>query len=161
MLLNQFWGEHLVGEFPGVVRFWVPLPFDQVLEFAPSAMEAMVSNGLDFVLLFSIHYLGGRFRKVGPMFLRFAIRRQQAGVEDVMDGPGRGELELISHWRNSLVDNEGAMTFRGQLGGLIRELKVLRLQPDSVAYFILVCRSLLHSSIECFFGLPSSLGGDF
>ena len=113
MLSDQFRGEHLVGEFPGVVRFWIPLPFDQILEFAPSTMEAMVSNGLDFILLFSIHYLRGRFRKVDPMFLRFMIRRQQAGMEDVMDGPGWRKLELIGHWRNSLVDNEGTVTFRG------------------------------------------------
>ena len=113
MLPDQFRSEHLVGEFPGVVRFWIPLPFDQILEFAPSAMEAMVSNGLDFILLFSIHYLRGRFCKVDPMFLCFAIRRQQAGMKDVMDGPGRRKLELIGHWRNSLVDDEGAVTFRG------------------------------------------------
>ena len=98
MLPDQFWGEHLIEGFPGVVCFWVIIPFDQVLELAPSAMEAMVSNGLDFVLLFSIHYLRGRFRKVDPMFFCFAIRCQQAGMEDVMDSPGRGELELISNW---------------------------------------------------------------
>ena len=161
MLLNQLWGEHLIGGFPGVVRFWVPLPFDQILEFAPSAMEAMVSNGLDFILLFPIHYLRGRFRKVCSMFFCFAIRRQQAGMEDVMDGPGRRKLELISHWRNSLVDDERTMTFRGQLGGSIREFKVLCLQPDSVAHFVLVRRSLLQRPIERFFGLSSSLGGDF
>ena len=161
VLLDQLWGEHLIGELPGVVRFWIPLPLDQILEFAPLAVEAMVSNGLDFVLLFSIHYLRGRFRKVDAVFFCFAIRCQQASMEDVMDGPGRRELELISHWRNLLVDNEGTMTFRGQLGGSIREFKVPRLQPDSVAYFILVRRSLLHSSIERLFGLSSSLGGDF
>ena len=82
-------------------------------------------------------------------------------MEDVMDGPGRRELELISHWRNSLVDNEGAVTFRGQLGGSIREFKVLRLQPDPVAYFVLVRRGLLYSSIERFLSLSSSLGGNF
>ena len=98
MLLDQFWGKHLIEGFPGVVCFWVILPLDQVLEPVPSAMEAMVSNGLDFILLFSIHYLRGRFRKVDPMFFCFAIRRQQASMEDVMDGPGRGELELISNW---------------------------------------------------------------
>ena len=161
MPLDQLWSEHLIGELPGVVRFRIPFPFDQVLEFAPSTMEAMVSNSLDFVLLFSIHYLRRGFRKVDPMFLRFTIRRQQAGMEDVMDGPGRRKLELIGHWRNSLIDNEGAVTFRGQLGGSIREFKVLCLQPDPVAYFVLVRRSLLHSSIERLFGLPSSLGGDF
>ena len=75
MLFDQLWGEHLIEEFPGVVRFWVALPFDQVLELAPSAMEAMVSNGLDFIFLFSVHYLRGRFRKVDPVFFCFAIRR--------------------------------------------------------------------------------------
>ena len=98
MLLDQFWGEHLVEGFPGVVRFRVILPFDQVLEVAPLAMEAMVSNGLNFILLFSVHYLRGRFRKVDPMLFCFAIRHQQAGMEDVMDGPGQGKLELISNW---------------------------------------------------------------
>ena len=127
MPFDQLWSEHLIGGFPGVVRFWVPLPLDQVLEFAPLAMEAMVSNGLDFILFFSIHYLRGRFRKIDPLFLRFAIRCQQASMEDVMDSPGQRKLELISHWRNSLIDNEGAMTFRGQLGGSIREFEVLRL----------------------------------
>ena len=98
MLPDQVWGEHLIDRFPGVVRFWIVLPFDQVLKLAPSAMEAMVSNGLDLVFLFPVHYFGGRFRKVDPMFFRFTIRRQQASMEDVMDGPGRGELELISNW---------------------------------------------------------------
>ena len=125
MPLDQLRGEHLIGEFPGVVRLGISLPLDQVLEFAPSAVEAMVSNGLDFVLLFSIHYLRGRFRKIDPMFLRFAIRCQQTSMEDVMNGPGWRKLELISHRRNSLIDNEGAMTFRGQLRGSIREFKVL------------------------------------
>ena len=98
MLFNQLWGEYLTREFPGVVRVWVALPFDQILEFTPSAMEAMVSNGLDFILLLPIHYLGGRLCKVDPMFLCFAIRRQQTGMEDVMDGPGWRKLELISYW---------------------------------------------------------------
>ena len=161
MLLNQFWGEHLVEGFPGVVCFWVALPFDQVLELVPSAMEAMVSNGLDFILLFSVHYVRGRFRKIDPMLLCLAIRRQQASVEDIMDGPGWGELELISNRRDSLVDNKGTMTSGGQLRSSIREIKVLRLQPDPVAYFVLVRRGLPDSSIECFFGLLPPSSSDF
>ena len=98
MLLNQLGGKHLIKGFSGVVRFRITLPLDQVLELTPSAMEAMVSDGLDFVLLFSVYYLRGRFRKVDPVFLRFTIRRQQAGMEDVVDGPSRGKLELISNW---------------------------------------------------------------
>ena len=98
MPFNQIWGKHLIKRFPGVIRLRIALPLDQVLELAPSAMEAMVSNGLDFVLLFSIYYVRGRFRKIDPMLLRFAIRCQQAGVKDIMDGPGRRELKLISNW---------------------------------------------------------------
>ena len=127
MLPDQFWGEHPIEGFPGVVRFWVALPFYQVLELAPSTLEAMVSNSLDLILLFSVHYVRGRFHKIDPMLFCLAIRRQQASMEDVMDGPGWGELELISNGRDLLIDNEGAMTFGGQLGSSIREIKVLRL----------------------------------
>ena len=80
MLPDQFWGEHLIEGFPGVVRLWVIFPFDQVLEFAPSAMEAMVLNGLNFIFFFSIYYLRGRLRKVDPMFFCFTIRDRKSVV---------------------------------------------------------------------------------
>ena len=67
MLLNQFWGEHLIEGFPGVVCFWVALPLYQVLELVPSAIEVMVSNGLDLIFLFFVHYVRGRFHKIDPM----------------------------------------------------------------------------------------------
>jgi hypothetical protein len=86
----QFWGEHLVLGFPSVIGLGVALPFDQVLQLAPSSVITVVSNGLDFVFLLVVDYFGGGFCKVGPVFFRLAIRSQQACVEDVMDGPGRG-----------------------------------------------------------------------
>jgi len=95
------------------------------------------------------------------VFFRFTIRGQQTSVEDVMDSPGRWELELISDWRNSLIDNKGAMTFGGEFGRPIRKVEVLRLQPDSVSNFELVCRGLFYRSIERFFGLPPSLRCNF
>jgi hypothetical protein len=61
-------------------------------------MMSMVSNGLDFVFFFAVDYLGRRFRKVDPMFLCFAIGGQQTCMEHVMNGPGRGKLELVSNW---------------------------------------------------------------
>jgi hypothetical protein len=96
MFPYQFGGEDLVMGFPCVVRFGVAFPLDQVLEFTPLAMMSMVSNGLDFVFLFAVDYLWRGFRKVDPMFLRFAISSQQTRMEHVMNGPGRRELELIS-----------------------------------------------------------------
>jgi hypothetical protein len=90
------------------------------------------------------------------MFLCFAIRSQQAGMEYVMDGPGGGELELISDWRNSLIDHKGAMMFGGEFGRSIREIKILRLEPDSVSNLELVHRSLFCRPVERLFCLPSS-----
>jgi hypothetical protein len=42
MPLYQVRGKDLIMGFPGVVRVGIALPFDQVLEFAPSAMITMV-----------------------------------------------------------------------------------------------------------------------
>jgi hypothetical protein len=42
MLFYQVWGEDLIMGFPGVVCIGIALPFDQVLEFAPSAMMTVV-----------------------------------------------------------------------------------------------------------------------
>ena len=42
MFLYQPRSEDLVMGLPGVIRIWIALPFDQVLELAPSAMMTMV-----------------------------------------------------------------------------------------------------------------------
>ena len=42
MLPYQIWGKDLIMGLPGVVRIRVALPFDQIVEFAPSAMMMMV-----------------------------------------------------------------------------------------------------------------------
>jgi hypothetical protein len=41
----------------------------------------------------------------------FMIRGQQPRVEDVMDGPGWRERELIRHRRYHFDDFEGSMSF--------------------------------------------------
>ena len=74
-------------------------------------------------------------------------------MEDIMDGPGRRELELISDWRNSLIDNKGAMTFRGEFKHPIREVKVPCLQPDSIPNLELVHGGLFYRPVECLLGL--------
>jgi hypothetical protein len=37
-------------------------------------------------------------------------------MEDGMNVPGRGEVELGSHWGNEFRNGKGTVTFRGQLG---------------------------------------------
>ena len=73
----------------------------------------MIRDGLDFVFLLAVHDVRRRSGEVDAVFGRLAIRSQQTCMEDVMDGPGWGELQAISDWRNDLCDCEGSMTFGG------------------------------------------------
>ena len=47
----------------------------------------MTSDGLDFVLFFSINDVWGRSREVDSVLFRLSIRGQEAGVEDAVYCP--------------------------------------------------------------------------
>ena len=87
ILTNQLIGEYIAVILPGVVSFGVSLPFDQILESSPFPKVAMISDGLDFIFLFSVDDVWGRPREIGSVLFRFSVRGQKAGVEDIMDGP--------------------------------------------------------------------------
>jgi hypothetical protein len=74
-------------------------------------MKAVSNDGLDFKLFFSINDVRWWAWIVISILLSFMVRSQQASVEDVMDSPGRGQCELIRHWRYHFDDFEGSMTF--------------------------------------------------
>ena len=80
-------GEHIAVVFPGVVGLGISLPLDQVLESSPLPKVAMISDGLDFIFLFSVDDVGGGSREVGSVLFCFLVRGQETGVEDVMYGP--------------------------------------------------------------------------
>ena len=81
----------------------------------------MTSDGFNFELLFSVHEVGRRSCKIGPVLIGLLIGGQQGGVEHVMDGPGCRQLESVGDGGDSFGDGEGAMTSRGQLVRLIGE----------------------------------------
>ena len=85
--MNQLVGEHIAVVFPGVIGLGVSLPLNQVLENPPFPKMAVVSDGLDFVLFFSINDVWGRSREVGSVLFCFVIRGQEAGVEHIMYCP--------------------------------------------------------------------------
>ena len=53
---------------------------------------SVINDGLDFVFFGIFDKVRRWPRVVGPVFYGFAIRGQEGCVEDVMDGPGCGEL---------------------------------------------------------------------
>ena len=55
----------------------------------------VINDGLDFVFFGVFDKVRWWSHVVGPVFYSFAIRGQKGCVEDVMYGPGRGELQLI------------------------------------------------------------------
>ena len=99
--------------FPGVVSFGVSSPFDQVLEDSPSPKVAMVPDGLDFILFFSVDDVWGRSREIGSVLFCFLVRGQKAGVENVVYCPGWGKVQLIRHWGDDSIDFERSVPFWG------------------------------------------------
>ena len=49
----------------------------------------MIDDSLDLEFFFSINDVWGRSWKVVSVLVGFSERRQEAGVKDVMNGPGR------------------------------------------------------------------------
>ena len=89
---------NLVSWFPCVVAIRIPFPFDEVLKTPFVAVKAVINDGLDLVLFCVFDQFRGWPRVVDPVFCRLAIRGQEGRMEDVMDGPGWGQSELVRDW---------------------------------------------------------------
>ena len=95
VLVDKLGRKYLVRWFPCVIRLGVSFPFDQILK-SPCSPEITVTPDLfNFEFHFSFHDVRRGPREVDSMLDRFAIRGQQGRMEDVVDGPGRREGELI------------------------------------------------------------------
>ena len=85
----------MVSCFPCVVCIGVAFPLDKILELSFTSKLTVINDCLDFVFFGVFDEVRRWSRVVGPMFCGFAIRGQQGCMEDIMDGPGCGELQLI------------------------------------------------------------------
>jgi hypothetical protein len=81
---------YLVGWFPCVVRVWVPLPFEEILQGFSSPVETVIDDGLDLVLVFTLDQFGGWFDVIGAVLGGFTKQCEKAGVEHVVDFPSVG-----------------------------------------------------------------------
>ena len=74
VLTYQLIGEDIAAIFPSVIGLGVSFPLDQVLQNLPFPKSSVISDGLDFILLFSVDDVWGRSREVGSVLFRFMIR---------------------------------------------------------------------------------------
>ena len=89
VFLDQLRGKYISSVFPGIVSRGISLPLDEILKVSPLPEIAMIDDGLDFILFFSINDVWGRTWKIVSILASFSERGQEPGVKDVMDGPGR------------------------------------------------------------------------
>jgi hypothetical protein len=64
---------YLVSRFPCVVRVWITLPVDEILEGSCTSMEAVINDVLDLVLRFSLYEVRRRPHVVGSVGQVFTI----------------------------------------------------------------------------------------
>jgi hypothetical protein len=74
VLFEKVWGVQLVFRFPGVIGLRVAFPFKEILESFVLPEVAMVSDGLHFVLRFSVDKVRWGSRKVRAVGICFDIR---------------------------------------------------------------------------------------
>ena len=90
IFLDQLRGKYVLLAFPGVVSRGISLPLDKVLKVSSLSEITMISDGLDLVFFLSIDDVWGRTWKIVSVLASFLEQCQEPGVEDVMNGPGRG-----------------------------------------------------------------------
>ena len=90
IFLDQLRSKHVLLIFPRTVSRGISFPLDEVLKVSSLTKIAMIGDGLDLIFFLSINDVWGRTREVVSVLVSLFERRQEPGVEDVMDGPGRG-----------------------------------------------------------------------
>ena len=93
--LDQHGCVYMVDCFPCVVCIGIALPFDEILELSFTSKVTVIYDGLNLVFFGVFDKVRGWPHVVGPMFHSFTIRSQEGCVEDIMNGPGRWELQLV------------------------------------------------------------------
>jgi hypothetical protein len=113
VLSYQLWGLDMISWLPRVVAFWIALPLDKVLQLFSPPLMSVASDGLDLVLFFIVDKVRWGSREVFSVFFCFYVRGQKGGVEDRVDSPLRGEMELVYHWGDNSLDQKGSMSSWG------------------------------------------------
>ena len=82
----------MISCFPCVVCIGIALPLDKILKLSFTSEVTVINDSFDLVFFGVFDKVRRWPRVVGPVFCGFTIRGQKGCVEDVMNGPGCGEL---------------------------------------------------------------------
>ena len=93
--LDQCGCVYVVSCFPCVVCIGVAFPLDKILKLSFTSEMTVINDGLDFIFFGVFDKVRRWPRVVVHVFHSLAIRGHEGCVEYVMNGPGRGELQLI------------------------------------------------------------------
>ena len=97
--------------FPRVVSIGVSLPLYKVLKITVFPKVLVIDDGLNFKLLFFINDVWGWSQEVVTILGSLLEWRQEAGMKDVMDGPGWGQFQSGCNIRDHAADVKGAVAF--------------------------------------------------
>jgi hypothetical protein len=86
---------------------------------------AMSPDGLHFVLRFSIDKVRWGSHKVGTVGTCFDIWGKKVVMEDRVDVPRHGEIQLRGDWGDEFRDGEWAISFWGEFDCAVGDGKVL------------------------------------
>ena len=87
VFLYQIIRVYVLGGFPRIIRRWIALPFDQILQPALTPVMSVIDNGLDLVFLFTLNQVRWWTHEVGSVGSGLLIGQEEGGVEYVMDAP--------------------------------------------------------------------------
>ena len=86
---------YVVSCFPCVVCIGVSFPLDKILKLSFTSEVTVINDGFNFVFFGVFDKVRRWPRVVGSVLCGFTIRGQEGCMEDVMNGPGCRELQLI------------------------------------------------------------------
>jgi hypothetical protein len=89
-------------------------------------MTSVAEDALHLIFFLSVDKVRWGSGEVSSVCCGLAVREEKGCMEDIVNVPGTGELELISHRGDLSDDLERAVTFRGQLGLLVTDFEVGR-----------------------------------
>src|SRR5712691_5978950 len=105
-------------------------------------MKPISEDGFDFLFLHSIDKVRGWPGEVDAVSWGLVIRRQEGGVEYIMDSPCDRKFQTEGDRGNDCTDAEGPVPLWRQLRHVMEEFEMGGLEPYIVTELILILEQL-------------------